>query len=129
MGIERLGMNFGGRRSSGYGGEFDVSMLVHGAIPCDYIEFIRTADGGHPEVGSFKLPGGNEQNVLSVDVFYSWSDSHGRNIRQAMGVGATCWASRPCRLVRMVARTKFILIWQAAANRFGYTCMMRSKQE
>ena len=35
-------------------------------------------------MGSFNLPGTDERNVLDVDVFYSWGDSRGRNIRLAI---------------------------------------------
>lgn len=84
MDVKRLGMNFGGRPSLGYGGDFEVDSNARGRIPRDYIDFIRVADGGHPEVGSFNLPGTDERNVLDADVFYSWGDSRGRNIRLAI---------------------------------------------
>ena len=84
MNIERLGVNFGGKPSGGYGGSFAISPPVHGIIPHDYISFVRATDGGHPRVGSFKLPGLDERNFFDVDVFYSWEDTRGRSINEAI---------------------------------------------
>jgi hypothetical protein len=74
MDVKRLGMNFVGRPSLGYSGDFEVDSIAWRKIPRDYIDFIRVADGGHPEVGSFSLPGTDERNVLDADVFYSWGN-------------------------------------------------------
>ncbi|TWB23968.1 SMI1/KNR4 family protein [Nitrospirillum bahiense] len=88
MDIKRLNINFGGTPSPGYqGGDAainDVAALVHSALPSSYINFIKEADGGHPEIGSFAPVGGDAGNLFDIDLFYSFGDSRGTNIKAAL---------------------------------------------
>lgn len=79
MDIERLNINVGGQRSQGFkgdGSEFaQISSLTKAALPPEYLNFILVADGGHPEIGCFRLPGDGDENLFDVDWFYSVGNS------------------------------------------------------
>ncbi|WP_197338470.1 SMI1/KNR4 family protein [Ralstonia solanacearum] len=88
MDIKRLNVNFGGRPSVGYGGREsafkEMEQLTGGVIPSSYIDFIREADGGHPEIGSFTPLDGGEDKYFDVDLFYSFESGRGVNIKDAL---------------------------------------------
>lgn len=72
--VERLNINIGGVPALGYLGSseaFDnLSKYFGHRIPDGYREFLRIADGGHPEIGSYSLQDGGELE-FDVDWFYS----------------------------------------------------------
>ncbi|GLR12988.1 hypothetical protein GCM10007907_17780 [Chitinimonas prasina] len=88
MNFERLNINIGGLPSLGFQGAdgvFDqVAALVGAPLPESYLKLIRTADGGHPEVGCFLIPGGNDGNLFEVDHFYAFSNSAAESILDAL---------------------------------------------
>jgi hypothetical protein len=88
MNVERLNINVGGKRSPGFVGndkDFEqIDALIGAQLPKDYIIFIKAADGGHPEVGSFFLDGDREHNSFSVDWFYTFSNPNVENIKTAI---------------------------------------------
>lgn len=75
MDTKRLNINFAAIPSVGYVGSesaFDeIEQLVGKKVPSGYVLFIREADGGHPEVGSFTTLVGPRDNWFDVDLFYS----------------------------------------------------------
>ncbi len=89
MDIGRLNVNVGGKASIGFSGDAvlfdDIGSRVGGDLPREYIYFIQTVDGGHPEVGSFLLPGGNADNYFDINWFYSFGDVRIENIDCALG--------------------------------------------
>ncbi|MCF5664590.1 hypothetical protein GIV47_06380 [Pseudomonas marginalis] len=78
MNIAELNINVGGRPSVGFSGD-DSSVRALEArlgrrLPETYLQFIRSANGGHPEAGSFFLNASPDASV-SVDWFYSLGDA------------------------------------------------------
>ena len=76
MNLERLNINVNGISSPEFSGDNslfeELASLVGIEIPADYIQFISRADGGHPEIGCFKVIGDdNGENLFDVDWFYS----------------------------------------------------------
>lgn len=76
MNINRLNININGVSSPGFSGDTslfeELTKLVGSDIPSDYIKFIMRADGGHPEIGCFKIiANNNNENLFDVDWFYS----------------------------------------------------------
>jgi hypothetical protein len=88
MDLERLNINLGGKPVAGYSGSdavFDeVGAKVGGRLPDAYIQFIRTVDGGHPEIGCFVLPGDDPDDIFEVNHFYAFSDQRVDNIADAI---------------------------------------------
>lgn len=84
MDLERLNINVNGTPSAGFTGSdarfAAVGSHVGVSLPKAYIEFIRSADGGHPEVGCICPPEGDENNFFCVDWFYSFSNPDVENI-------------------------------------------------
>lgn len=74
MNITELSINVGGRPSVGFSGdESSVRALedrLGHKLPETYLQFIRSANGGHPEAGSFFMDALSNASV-SVDWFYS----------------------------------------------------------
>jgi len=80
MNLERLNINVNGIPSPGFSGEHSLferlAGLVGSDMPNDYIQFILEVDGGHPEVGCFRVMGDyNSNNIFDVDCFYSLNNS------------------------------------------------------
>lgn len=79
MDLRRLNINVGGLPSLGYQGDPNVfnhvASLVGARLPSSYLELIRTADGGHPEVGCFFPLGSNPDNLFEIDYFYAFGNS------------------------------------------------------
>ena len=76
MNIKRLNINIGGQPSIGFGGDKkkfnDLSLLIGSELPESYMEFICKADGGHPEMGYFRLQKNCAiDNSIDIDWFYS----------------------------------------------------------
>lgn len=84
MQIERLNINIGGDPVAGYVGSdelfYEVGGMVGGCLPESYMQFIRTVDGGCPEIGCFLLPGDDPDNIFEVNEFYSFTDERIENI-------------------------------------------------
>lgn len=86
MNIARLNINVGGRPTPGFGGDaaafLELGRLVGGDLPPSYIELVRHADGGHPEVGSCYpqgvQPGGE---LFDLDCFYALANPAVENVR------------------------------------------------
>lgn len=71
--IFKLNINIGGRPSEGFSSNASVQALearLGSKLPAAYLQFIRSANGGHPEAGSFFLEASSDASV-SVDWFYS----------------------------------------------------------
>lgn len=87
MNITRLNINVHGITVPGFGGNerlFDqIGGLVGASLPEDYISFIRTADGGHPELDTFVL-NPETDSAFGVDAFYSFSNPAVENIKTAI---------------------------------------------
>jgi hypothetical protein len=99
MDVRRLNINVNGTPSAGFVGSEamfrEVAARVGGSLPQDYIDFIREADGGHPEIGCFFSKGVGNGNPFSIDWFYSFSNPDIENINSALDgwgeqVGANC---------------------------------------
>lgn len=93
MNLSELNINCGGKLVAGFTGNsvvFDeLGRLVGGVLPVAYVEFIRGADGGHPEVGCFQVSSGNTENIFEVDWFYSVANPDLESIQSALeGFGA-----------------------------------------
>ncbi|WP_226469881.1 SMI1/KNR4 family protein [Luteimonas panaciterrae] len=88
MDISALNVNVGGRPVLGYKGDGSVirelEALVGAPLPASYLDFIRSVDGGHPEVGCFPVPGGDSENLVEVDWFYSLETSGVEKLRFAI---------------------------------------------
>jgi hypothetical protein len=88
MDIKRLNVNVGGEPSAGFEGNasvFDEVVSYTGkTLPEAYIQFIRTADGGCPEIGSFFPKGGDPDNEFEINRIYSFSNPDGENVRDAI---------------------------------------------
>lgn len=88
MNLERLNINVNGIPASGFVGSDDlfnnVAARVGVPLPKEYIDFIREADGGHPEIGSFFSQGGKTANPFSIDWFYTFSNPDIENINTAL---------------------------------------------
>ena len=74
--ISRLNINVGGVPSHGFSGDIAAFAAIEDAVgaklPESYAEFIRTADGGHPEVNCFRPYGVTDaENFFDIDWFYS----------------------------------------------------------
>lgn len=81
-------MNANGKPSRGFceGSAIfeEIGSRIGGALPASYVDFIRVADGGHPEIGSFLVPGGSPDNFFEINWFYSFSDQRVENIGAAI---------------------------------------------
>ena len=91
--IAELNINCGGKPVAGFTGSGatfeELERLAGDALPAAYVDFIRSADGGHPEVGCFRVPGGEPDNIVEVDWFYSVANPELESIRSALeGFGA-----------------------------------------
>lgn len=91
--ITDLNINYSGKPVAGFTGSsaaFDeLERLAGGALPAAYVNFIRSSDGGHPEVGCFQVPGSEPENIVEVDWFYSVANPELESIRSALeGFGA-----------------------------------------
>lgn len=88
MNLERLNINVNGIPASGFVGSDDlfnnVAARVGVPLPKEYIDFIREADGGHPEIGSFFSQGEKTANSFSIDWFYTFSNPDIENINTAL---------------------------------------------
>jgi hypothetical protein len=88
MNVERLNINVGGDRSPGFVGsdeDFEnIGALIGAQLPNDYVDFIKAADGGHPEVGSFFLSSDRTDNSFTVDWFYTFSNPDVEDIKTAI---------------------------------------------
>ena len=88
MNIARLNVNVNGKVSNGFGGDSDIfekiESRIGGRLPVEYVNFIRVADGGHPEIGSFLVPGSHPDNFFDIDWFYSFDDQRIENISVAI---------------------------------------------
>lgn len=88
MKIDRLNINHLGVSVPGFIGcgiVFDeLEAIVGAAIPLEYIEFIRSADGGHPEASCFSVPNGDVGNIVEVDTFYSIANPDLESIKSAL---------------------------------------------
>lgn len=73
MNIAELNINVGGRPSAGFRGDESCVQALEArlghALSHSYLQFLRSANGGHPEAGSFFLDGSSDSSV-SVDWFY-----------------------------------------------------------
>jgi hypothetical protein len=88
MDFQRLNINVNGESAPGFRGGDEVfgkvGSLTGARLPKDYIDFIRAADGGHPEIGSFFLQSGGIGNSFTVDWFYTFSNPNVENIEVAI---------------------------------------------
>ena len=53
-------------------------------LPSEYIGFLKTHDGGHPEIGSIILGEEDPANIFDVDWFYSASNPAIKNLSEAI---------------------------------------------
>jgi len=104
MDLERININVGGERAPGFIGSDEVfekiGALVGAQLPKDYVDFIRAADGGHPEVGSFFLDGDGIGSSFTVDWFYTFSNPNVENIETAINR----WGNVLGRMMLPIAR-------------------------
>lgn len=88
MDLERLNINIGGLPSLGYRGDGSVlnhvASLVGAGLPSSYVELIRTADGGHPEVGCFSPLGTDDENLFEIDYFYAFGNSSVERVQDVL---------------------------------------------
>lgn len=89
MNVERLNINVNGVSSPGFSGDNslfeELASLVGSEIPDDYILFISKVDGGHPEVGCFKIvDDDNCDNLFDVDWFYSVNNPSVENVKDVL---------------------------------------------
>lgn len=88
MDIGRLNININGIASTGFNGNHavfeEIGTRLGILIPDDYVSFIRTVDGGHPEIGSFVVPGSSPENFFDVSWFYSFANPQVENIQRAI---------------------------------------------
>jgi hypothetical protein len=82
MNVARLNINVGGKPTLGFTGnasEFvELGRLVGGELPASYLELMRHADGGHPEIGS--CPPLNDE-LFDLDRFYALANPNVENVR------------------------------------------------
>jgi hypothetical protein len=75
MNVRRLNVNVGGIPSKGFSGSRSkfrqIESLVGAKLPESYVDFIREADGGHPEIGCFFAQSGDVNDLHGVDWFYA----------------------------------------------------------
>jgi hypothetical protein len=99
MDVKRLNINVNGTPSAGFAGSEaifnDVAVRVGSSLPQEYIDFIREADGGHPEIGCFFVHNSNPANSFCIDWFYSFSNPGIESIHAALNgwgeiVGGKC---------------------------------------
>ncbi|AKS07109.1 SMI1/KNR4 family protein [Pseudomonas trivialis] len=87
MNIAELNINVGGRPSVGFSGdESSVHALearLGRRLPASYLQFIRSANGGHPEAGSFFLDASSDASV-GVDWFYSLGGAAADSLEKAL---------------------------------------------
>jgi hypothetical protein len=89
MNLERLNINVNGVASPGFLGDNSLFVelvgLVGSELPIDYIKFISKVDGGHPEIGSFRvLDEGCSNNFFDIDWFYAVGNSSVENVKDAL---------------------------------------------
>jgi len=88
MDVERLNVNDRGRPVSGLsGGEAlirDLESRLGSALPPAYVDFLRHANGGHPEIGCFRPLDSVVENIFDVDRFYSLGGSATDSIDRAL---------------------------------------------
>lgn len=88
MNIDRLNINVGGVASPGFSGdaaELDrLAATAGGVLPDSYVAFLRAADGGHPEVGSFSVQEGEPDELFDVDWFFSVADPRVERVADAL---------------------------------------------
>lgn len=104
MNFEQLNLNINGNRVSGFEGDNEVfekiGTRLNAKLPKDYTDFIRVADGGHPEAGTFFLDDGRADGSFTVDWFYTFSNSNIENIETALNR----WGNVLGRLMLPIAR-------------------------
>ncbi len=90
MNIERLNINVNGVPSVGFnGGDAafqEVASLVGGLLPKSYIEFMKRADGGHPEIGCFYPQGSDPTNMFEIDWFYSLGNPRVERVKDVIAI-------------------------------------------
>ena len=88
MDVARLNINVGGRPSPGFSGDtrdfLEIETLVGGAVPASYVELMRLADGGHPEIGSCHPKDATwGRGLFDLDCFYAVVNPDVENVRDA----------------------------------------------
>ncbi|MDG9967039.1 SMI1/KNR4 family protein [Achromobacter mucicolens] len=85
-----LNVNVGGIPVPGFAGPFsefvEIERLLHAPLPQGYIDFIMSSDGGHPEIGCFLIQGGDDDNWVEVDYFYSFGYKDLPRVKWALSV-------------------------------------------
>lgn len=75
MNIDRLNININGAPSTGFSGDdsafHEIASIIGEKLPQDYVELMKNADGGHPEINCFHPQGGDPNNLFEIDWFYS----------------------------------------------------------
>jgi hypothetical protein len=88
MNLANLNINSGGKPVAGFVGDdaafVELERLTGGKLPAAYVDLIRYADGGHPEVGCFYVPGGHPNNFFEVDQFYSIGNPSFETVKSAL---------------------------------------------
>jgi hypothetical protein len=104
MNLKRININVNGIPASGFIGSDDifnnVATRLGFPLPSKYIDFIREADGGHPEVGSFFYRAEGIENSFSIDWFYTFSNPIVENINTALD----CWGKALGSMALPIAR-------------------------
>ncbi|NVZ52348.1 SMI1/KNR4 family protein [Pseudomonas sp. B6002] len=87
MNIAELNINVGGHASLGFNGEEScvraVEKRLGHSLPQSYLHLIRSANGGHPEVGTFFLDTSTDSSV-SVDWFYPLGAGGAESLEKAL---------------------------------------------
>ena len=90
LNIDRLNINVNGNPSTGFSGSDavldEIASLIGGALPNSYIELMRAADGGHPEIGCFHRKGDESpgDNLFDIDWIYSIENPDVEGVREAI---------------------------------------------
>lgn len=82
-----LNININGLPSKGFSGDSSLIARVEARVghrlPDAYIDLLHTANGGHPEVGSFFLSAVTDHSV-GIDWFYSLGDTGTNSVDKAL---------------------------------------------
>ncbi|MGX9457026.1 SMI1/KNR4 family protein [Photobacterium damselae subsp. damselae] len=89
MNIERLNINVGGVRSPGFSGEaaafVELEKILGCKVPEEYVEFLISVNGGHPEIGCFSiLDDDSQDNLFEIDSFYSITHHSTDNVKDVL---------------------------------------------